>query len=138
MEKQGLVISDIEVQESRPARRVYTITESGQAGLQTWLARPIIDLQPIKVLVLLKLFFSASRDKEAILTQLRLQRELHQRQSEWYEGDIVVVIQQFSAALPNAEQDALLWDATRRFGVMYENMIVAWLDETIAMIDAKF
>ena len=37
LEEDGLVTSHPEPQESRPDRRVYTITESGEKALQEWL-----------------------------------------------------------------------------------------------------
>ncbi len=138
MAKMGLVESHIEAQNGRPDRRVYTITEEGRADMQNWLARPVTELQPKKELLLLKLFFSAGLDKAAILTQLHLQRKLHQQQAEQFKHETKAVIQQFAANMPQLAKDALLWDATRRFGELYEETAVRWLDETIAMIESDF
>ena len=38
-------------------------------------------------------------------------------------------------AWPQLEKDAELWDATRRFGVLFEEMFVRWLDETIERVE---
>ena len=135
MEGNGLVISDVEIQDGRPDRRVYTITQTGIADLQTWLSQPVMELQARKELVLLKLFFSADGDKQALLTQLRLQRDLHQRQLARYQGETKAIIQQFAVALPGGAKKALLWNATRRYGELFEIMAIQWLDETITMID---
>ena len=137
MEGNGLVISDVEAQEGRPDRRVYSITQAGINDLQTWLSLPILELQARKELILLKLFFSAEEDKQSLLTQLRLQHDLHRRQLERYQGETRVIIQQFAAALPGGAKKALLWNATRRYGEMFESMALQWLDETIAMIDEE-
>ena len=138
MEEAGLVLSEVEAQDGRPDRRVYEITEYGRAQLHTWLAEPLTELQPHKELLLLKLFFAAPLEKEAILTQLRLQRDLHQRQAAVYRNETKAILQKLAASNPELEKDILLWEATRRFGEMFEEMNVAWLDETIAMIEAKF
>ncbi|MCA9926657.1 MAG: PadR family transcriptional regulator [Anaerolineales bacterium] len=138
MEEKGLVFSDVEAQDGRPDRRVYTITDAGRAALDNWLAQPVMELQPKKELVLLKLFFSSRKNKEAILTQLRLQRDLHQNRLEHFEGETASVIRQFATGLSEMAKDALLWDATRQYGVMYSKMSIQWLDETIAMIDENF
>src|SRR5215470_15642412 len=37
----GLVSSDLVVQEGRPNRRVYALTEAGREALTTWLAEPV-------------------------------------------------------------------------------------------------
>jgi PadR family transcriptional regulator AphA len=137
LETEKLVTSEIEPQEGRPNRRVYTITGAGREDLQSWLSKPITRLEPHKETLLLQLFFSARQDKETLLTQLRLLRDLHQQQVEHYKTETKAVVQQFAAST-GLEKDALLWDATRRFGEQYESMTVHWLDETIAMIEAEF
>lgn len=134
MEEDGYVVSEIEAQDGRPDRRVYTITEAGQTALQEWLLDPITELQPQKELLLLKLFFSARVDRQVVLAQLYLQRQLHQQQADLYKTATKTVIQQF-AALANKSQDAQFWDATRRLGELHEETIVRWLDETIALLE---
>lgn len=137
LEEDGLVQSCVEPQEDRPDRRVYTITEAGRADLQEWLARPQTEIDPRKETLLLKLFFSAHLNKETILTQLRLQRQLHHQQYRLYRDEIAAHIQaQFDD--PDLGRDARLWEATRRMGELFEESIVRWLDETITMIEAAF
>jgi len=137
LEAEKLVISEVEPQEGRPNRRVYTITGAGRKDLQRWLSKPITQLEQRKETLLLQLFFSARQDKETLLTQLRLLRDLHQQQAEHYRTETKAVVQDFLAS-SGLQKDALLWDATRRFGVQFEAMTVRWLDETIAMIEEDF
>ncbi len=138
LEEDGLVISHPEHQESRPDRRVYTITESGEKALQEWLLQPVTKLDTTKQLLLLKLFFSGKLEKEPILTQLRLLRNLHERQAELYKTESSDFIDEITASQPELKQDAHLWEATRRFGELYEKMYIRWLYETIAMVEEKF
>jgi len=138
LEKEGLVVSQVEVQDGRPDRRVYEITDDGRAQLRTWLAEPLTELQPHKELLLLKLFFAAPLDKQTILTQLRLQRELHQRQAAIYRNETKAILQKLADNNPKLGKDILLWEVTRRFGELFEEMNVTWLDETLAMIETKF
>ncbi len=137
LEADNLAVSHVEAQEGRPDRRVYNITETGRVDLRTWLAQPLRDLQPKKELLLLKLFFSANIDKRAMLAQLHLHRGMHQQQAEHYQTESKAVIQQIAASTGLA-QDALLWDATRRFGELYEEMYLRWLDDVIVLIEEKF
>jgi len=130
MEKDELVISHIEPQESRPNRRVYEITEMGRESLREWISQPVMDIEPHKEKLLLKLFFSAHADPQKILTQLNLQKTLHQANLEMYRGVTKNVIEQFSAS-EDMQKDALFWEATRRFGELYEEMFLRWIDETI-------
>jgi PadR family transcriptional regulator AphA len=138
LEGEGCVESAVEEQEVRPDRRVYAITPKGRQELQQWLSQPEMDLSPKKETLVLKLFFSAHLDRQALLTQLRLQRDLHQRQMEHYQDAGVQNIQQAAADHPELAKDALLWEATRRFGEMYEALYTRWLEETIELIEEKF
>ncbi len=133
LELDGLVTSHIQPQESRPNRRVYEITAVGQADLREWLAQPLMIIEPRKETLLLKLFFSAQLNPQAILTELRLQRNLHQAELEKYQTTTKDVIRQFAASTDMAD-DAQLWEATRHFGELYEEMYVRWLDETIEVV----
>lgn len=137
LEEEGAVTSHIEAQTERPDRRVYAITAAGEADLKKWLERPLTDIEPRKETLLVKLFFSAGLEKTTMLTHLRLQRDLHQRQYLLYRDEIAPHLQaQFDD--PGLGRDARLWDATRRMGELFEEMVVRWLDETIAMIEGNF
>ena len=138
LEANELVDSIVEAQEGRPDRRVYAITAAGQAELSNWLAQPLTVMDPKKEALLLKLFFSAQLDKQAVLTQLRLQRDLHQQQRNHYATATKSMIERSAAAMPELATDTLFWDATRRFGVLYEEAYVRWLDETIVMVEEQF
>ena len=137
LEEEGVVTSHIEAQAERPDRRVYAITAAGETDLEEWLERPLTDIEPRKETLLVKLFFSACLDKTTLLTHLRLQRDLHQQQYLLYRDEIAPHLQaQFDD--PDIGRDARLWDATRRMGELFEETMVRWLDETIAMIEAQF
>jgi len=138
LEEDKLVKSHPEPQESRPDRRVYTITEFGQKALQGWLLQPVTKRDTTKQLLLLKLFFSGKLEKETILTQLRLLRNLHERQAELYKTETPDFIKEITASQPELKQDAHLWEATRRFGELYEKMYIRWLYETIAVVEKEF
>lgn len=138
LEEEGMVESLVEPQEDRPDRRVYTITEAGREDLRNWLGDPVLELDVKKDTLLLKLFFSAPMSKEVILTQLRLQRNLHQKQLNIYRTETKEHIQQTVENHPQLTTDVILWEATRRFGEMYEAMYAQWLDETIIYIEEHF
>lgn len=138
MEGEGLVESHIEPGEGRPDRRVYDITGAGRAALTDWLSTPITSLEPEKNTLLLKLFFARQTGKDAILTQLRLQRDLHRKQLERYTGESAQAIQRAVESNPAIADETILWEATRRYGVLYEEMILHWLDETIHTVDSSF
>lgn len=138
LEKDGLLTSETVPQPESPDRRVYTITAAGRADLRTWLAQPMTEIAPTKDELLIRLFFASQLDKDTILTQLRLQRALHQQQLALLENEIAEQIRQGAARRPELAREPILWDATRRLGVIGEEAYIRWLDETIQRIEANF
>ena len=134
MERDGFVISHVESQESRPNRRVYDITESGRVDLKKWFSQPLTSIEPRKETLLLKLFFSAQLDPQAMLTELRLQKNLHQAELSKYQTLTKDVIKKFSAG-ENMQADAHRWESVRRFGELYEEMFIQWVDEVIKNLE---
>jgi PadR family transcriptional regulator, regulatory protein AphA len=138
LEADGLVASDTIVQESRPDRRVYTLTGQGSQELNAWLREVNIETIQPKEPLLLKLFFSARVDKDILLAELRLQREIHEKTLDVYRTETRETISQIATQAPHLKKDALLWEATRRSGETIEEAILLWLDETVAMIVKEF
>ncbi len=131
MEETGLVISEIEAQEDRPDKRVYTITETGRRDLQAWMDNPLTSPTVIKDVLLVKIFFSGGRNQEDVLTELHLQRSLHQQRLSRYQTETRAIIAEAAGAHPQNAQAAPFWEMTRQFGVEYEQMYINWLDEII-------
>lgn len=138
LEEKGLISSVSVEQESRPDRRVYSITEAGANDLAHWLRTPDVEIYPSKEPFLLKLFFSAKVEKEFLLTQLRIQRDLHLALVDEYKTETTDIITKTVEQAPQLKMDALLWEATRRAGEIIDEAIVRWLEETIEMVDQNF
>jgi DNA-binding PadR family transcriptional regulator len=68
---QGLVSSEVIQQEGRPNRRVYSLTASGQAQLDAWLAEPVPP-RFTKDEFLTKLFFCGQTADDAALAHLEM------------------------------------------------------------------
>jgi DNA-binding PadR family transcriptional regulator len=135
LEAEGAIISAIEAQDDRPDRKVYTITAQGRAELSQWLATPLTETSPLKETLLLKVFFAG--DLRNLVMQLSLQRELHLQKLNQYQTRSITDIEQNSAFMQISPEQILLWEATRRAGILYEEMYLRWLDETIAQIEAQ-
>lgn len=138
LEEEGLLTSQIEEQEDKPDRRLYHITTTGLEDLRHWLAQPMTSIEPTKDALIVRLFFSAQLDKETVLTQLRLQRALHQQQLDVYRTQVKQDIQSSKETNPQLKRDALMWDCARRNGELLEAAYIAWLDETITRIENEF
>ncbi|MBW2064662.1 MAG: PadR family transcriptional regulator [Deltaproteobacteria bacterium] len=57
MEGKGLLSSSLEIQELRPSKRIYTITEKGKGVFLEWLLRPVRQPRDFRVEFIGKLFF---------------------------------------------------------------------------------
>lgn len=58
LEELGLVHAETSIVSGGPPRKVFSLTEAGEAAFQQWLDRPIRQLRLIRQDFLLKLFFS--------------------------------------------------------------------------------
>src|SRR5688572_19811352 len=54
--EEGLATADTDVQEGKPSRKVYSLTEAGRAELRSWISAPV-DQTPVRLELLLKLYF---------------------------------------------------------------------------------
>ena len=133
--EEGAVTSIIEPQEGKPDRRVYSLTTVGKAELDEWLAAPLLDEVDKKDPLLLKLFFAPPGDKTTLLTMLRIQLRLHQQKLDHYQQGAPQAMLEFTAEHPDLLPNTLLWEAARRHGVMYEEMYIKWIEDTIVLME---
>ena len=139
MEQSGLVTSVIDNSDDKLERRIYEITELGQSQLKLWLDRSLRELPPSKDSLLVRLFFSGSRDREQVLRELRFQRQLHQQQLEEYqqiEPELLAAPSPVNSDRLDFEREAQFWRMTLENGLAYEKMYLQWLEETIAKVES--
>jgi len=135
MEADALVVSEFIHGEGQPDRRVYSLTDAGRAEFTTWLDQALTEMSPVKEELILRLFFSARRDKNSVLAELYLQRELHQKKLNEYLGMTAGEIEENAKSIPELARDAIFWKMTLNMGISYEKMYVEWLDRTIQEIE---
>jgi len=70
LEGEGLVEMKVEVQEDRPNRKVYSITDTGRRELLDWLATPAQHEQ-VREPILIKVFFGSSLPKPELISVLQ-------------------------------------------------------------------
>ncbi|GAC1360559.1 MAG: PadR family transcriptional regulator [Ktedonobacteraceae bacterium] len=57
LEKLGYIETILETQETRPPRKIHSLTQSGDAVFQEWLTQPVEKPRDIRMLFLIKLYF---------------------------------------------------------------------------------
>lgn len=137
LEEEGLLTSEEVEGEAGETlkRRVYHITDAGQAEFRVWLAKSLDTLPQVKEDLLVRMFFSGKRDKAAVLDELRFQRQLHQRQLDHYNSLSAEHLE--ALVTPENMAEVPFWTATLTFGKQYEAMYLQWLDTVIAQIEAN-
>lgn len=130
MAEKEWVTPEIEHQEGKPDRKVYSITAAGRAELERWLAGP----NPIATYrdpLLIQLFFGALLENEDLLTLVEARTELHQQRRAGFE------------AIPTPPLDETQDDRMRtlirltvELGLMLDEAYLNWLDLCRTTIEA--
>ncbi|HIK44287.1 MAG TPA: PadR family transcriptional regulator [Leptolyngbyaceae cyanobacterium M65_K2018_010] len=129
LEQQGLVTAEAVPQEGRPDKKLYQVTEAGQALLRDWIAQPSKG-SPLKDELLVKLFVGYLVPPETAIAMLQQERSHHAATLEEYQA-----IEQRYFAKPAAMTPAGQFQyITLRNGIHYETAWLTWCDETLATL----
>ncbi len=135
LEQRGSVASQIQPQEGKPDKKVYSITPQGRKELVVWLVDPLDQAPEIKNQVLLKLFFSGRLDRQGICAQLRCQLEIQRALLKRFEQESASRIRTVASEDPEIAGPARMWEYVRRYGQAQAEMTVRWLEETLAAVE---
>ena len=79
MEKNGAVISKAELQNNKPAKKIFSITQSGKEGFLNWIYSPVNHVRNLRIEFMAKLFFinelKLKRAADIIDKQIAILRE---------------------------------------------------------------
>jgi DNA-binding PadR family transcriptional regulator len=124
LEEQGYVLHQVIVQEDRPSRKVYTITDAGGAALRAWAVQP-----PLPTLdrneLLLKTYTIWLADPESALALFREREQFYAERLALFE-QIQSNIESETAGRPRPTEPRFGDYATVRMGVAYEREYVKW------------
>jgi PadR family transcriptional regulator AphA len=57
LEQQGLLRSNLKAQDTRPSKRVFSLTAAGERAFLAWLHSPVLHVRELRIEFLAKLFF---------------------------------------------------------------------------------
>ncbi|HLJ36400.1 MAG TPA: PadR family transcriptional regulator [Ktedonobacteraceae bacterium] len=124
LEAQGCVTHKVIVQEDRPQKKVYTITDAGSTALKAWVTRSPTP-PPERNELLLKTYAIWLADSEAAIELFRTQEQMHAERLALYEHDRIR-IEQESGRVPHPHEPLFGNYATVRMGIAYEHEYVEW------------
>ena len=135
LEQQDLISAQAIAQESRPDKKIFSVTDLGLANLKTWLLQSS-DLAPVKDEFLVKIYAGYLISHEAIVKSIQTHRQLHQRQLATYRE----IEQQFFSGFPQCHAQStgefklLFAYLTLRRGISFEQGWLDWCDEAIGLL----
>lgn len=121
---QGYATVESQVQEGRPDKKEYTITNEGERALKEWIQQPIQQLPGEKNELLLKLFFSGNQDVQDTLSHLADFREKLTGRLNTYRA-----IQEMINTQLRDQADAPFWLLTLDYGIRTTLAAIEWCDE---------
>jgi PadR family transcriptional regulator AphA len=127
--EQGWVEAHLEPQESRPDRKVYTITEEGRAALDAWL-RDYHPSMTIRDAFLVQLFFAEDLPNEELLGVIDRQIAEH----EAHQAALQAIPIPPRESQPDNRRLALQ-HLTLDYGLALEEMTLRWLADCHATIE---
>ena len=132
MHNEGLIDCEIDGQDDKPDRKVYSVTEEGQTELLNWLATPV---KPNKIndALLVKLYAGNLAQPQALLEEIREHRQLHQSMLDTFLG----IEAEYHAASKREQQLLQLPFLTLRRGILSEQSWLAWADEVEAVLTQR-
>jgi DNA-binding PadR family transcriptional regulator len=104
------------VQRQRPDKQLYRITRRGEDALRAWLEHGTAP-EPARNPFLLKVFFGALADPEALLEQIRARRAEAER--------LKAELEQLGGRAAHGEHDRFP-ALTRRYGFEYADAVIRW------------
>ncbi len=123
--EEGLATVQETIQEGKPNKKEYFITEKGLEQLKQWLQQPIQKMPEEKNELLLKLFFSRHQEVSVTLMQIiNYEKLLNERLKTYH------LIKQSIKTSDPTDKDATFWLITLNYGIKSTEACMEWCEET--------
>lgn len=132
LENLGWISSQRIAQETRPDKRLYTITELGKQQLIQWMHS---ECEPtaIKDNLLIKIFAGYLIPEQKIIEELEHHRHLHAQKLKTYQA----IEQQYFQNPQTLAKEQKFRYLTLRKGIGYEKDWITWCEEAIALLKSE-
>ena len=136
MESKGWVYSKNVVQDKRPNKRVYAITDDGREILKEWLSDADIGFERPHEPFLMKLFFGAEAP-EMTIEWLKKCRDMCQEALIRFPLIIPKIIAGYAKDIEDGENKSKYWQMTLEFGIAQTEMTAKWAQSCIDRLEGK-
>jgi DNA-binding PadR family transcriptional regulator len=117
LEEAGYVASSVQQQETRPTRRVFHLTETGEQAFQTWMFNPVLRPRQMRQEFQAKLYFAFQEDRQFCYRLITMQRQTCQ---QW-------LVQREKYAEQGHPGDTFSW-LVDQYRIGQIHAMLAWLD----------
>jgi len=138
MENNSWLTSERVIQDEKPNKRVYSITEAGKAEFIDWL----LTFDPLKPATgkgnafLMRVFFGGELESESTLELLRITREYslkHTKQLQEIVDEVNAMVDEDEGCAKNAKY----WKLTALYGEMLNKTGIEWTDRAIKILEEE-
>ena len=129
MESDKWVESHLVAQDSRPDKKVYSITGEGRDELMRWSSVPT-PIEPLRSELAVKVRGVRFGNRDAVLADVRVRRAAHEEQLAYYESSLA----KHYPDSTGIDEDALGAYLVLRAGILTEQTGITWCDEILQAI----
>ena len=135
LEEQGFVDRHVEVQQNRPNRKVYEITDLGRDELARWVREPAPPAD-MRDPFLIKIFFGSELPVEDVLIVLRRQLEEQQKMVAFSETVLRGRIEHASKEHLEGGRAPVFWALTLDMAIAYRKAYIDWCERSMQLLEA--
>jgi DNA-binding PadR family transcriptional regulator len=129
LEERRWIIPEIILQEGRPDKKLYSVTELGKQQLVEWITEPC-EPTPIKDDLLVKIFTGYVAPREEILLELERHKQAHQEKLAVYRK----LEQEFFRHPQELSEPQKFQYLTLLNGIGYETHWLTWCEQAIGLL----
>ena len=134
MEVAGWVCSRKIIQEGRPNKRMYEITDAGREALAKWLANGKIEFNNNHVELLIRVFLGTAAP-EATLNLLKECRDMCRMSLQRFEYVNNQNIAEYASLVDNGEANSKYWRMTMEYGLAMTKATLEWAENCIQQLE---
>jgi DNA-binding PadR family transcriptional regulator len=136
MEESGWVSSHSIIQEGRPNKRVYSITDTGRNELKKWMADAKLEFENYHNIMQMRIFFGAD-DPE---TTLSLLKEYEKQCKKALKTESIAIqqnIENYSSQIHKGKERSKYWNMTLDYGIRQAKATLEWVKSCITQIEKE-
>lgn len=131
LEQKNWIKAEAIVQEGRPNKKLFSLTPQGRQEMIDWIQQPC-KISHKKEEMLVKLFAGNLVEPQVLIDELRRYQHLHRQQLGIYQQ----IEAEYFSQLEKLSLAAKCQYLTLRQGIRYEQDVIGWSEESIALLEA--